>query len=72
MKETSRAKSIRRNEEQPDWDSVEQQSSVQDLGAHAQPKQKRTRDQQAYLRQEINELKTVKTKEAKENQQIRS
>ena len=29
MKETSRAKSIRRNEEQPDWDSVEQHSSVQ-------------------------------------------
>ena len=46
VRETSRAKSIRRNEEQLDCDSVEQHASVQDLRAHAQPKQKRTRDQQ--------------------------
>ena len=64
-KETSRAKSIRRNKEQPDCDSVEQHLSVQDPGAHGQPKQKRTRDQPAYLRQEVNKPKTVKTKEAK-------
>ena len=50
---------------QQDCDSVEQHPSVQDPGAHAQPKQKRTRDQPGYLRQEINKPKTVKTKEAK-------
>ena len=43
VKETSRAKSIWRDEDQQDWDSVEQQLSVQDPGAHAQPKQKLTR-----------------------------
>ena len=58
VKKTCRAKSIRRNEEQQYCDSV-------NPGAHAQPKQKRTRDQPAYLRQEINKPKTVKTKEAK-------
>ena len=62
MKETSRAKSVGHK---GDCDSVEQQPSVQDPGAHAQQKQKRTRDQQAYLRQEINKSKTPKTKEAK-------
>ena len=55
MKETNRAKTIWRNEDQQDWDSVEQQLSVQDPRAHAQPKQKRTRDQP----------KTVKSQEAK-------
>ena len=40
VKETSRAKSIRRNEEQQDYDGVEQHSSVQDLGAQAQSKQR--------------------------------
>ena len=35
---------------QPDCDSVEQHSSVQDPGAHALSKQKRTRDQQECLR----------------------
>ena len=35
---------------QPDRDSVEQRPSVQDLGAQAQQKQKRTRDQQACIR----------------------
>ena len=56
-------------EKQPDRDSVEQHPSVQDPGAHAQSKQKRTRDQQAYLRQKINKPETVKTKEL---QQTRS
>ena len=51
---------------QPDCCSVEQQSSVQDPGAQAQSKQKHTRDQPVYLRQEINKSKTVKTKEAKD------
>ena len=44
VKETSRAKTIWHEEKQPDWDSVEQHSSVRDPGAHAQPKQKRTRE----------------------------
>ena len=44
VEETSRAKSAWRNEEQQDYDSVEQQSSVQDPGAHAQAKQKRTQE----------------------------
>ena len=47
VKKTSRAKSIRRNEEQPECDSVEEHPSVQDPGTHASPKQKRARDQQA-------------------------
>ena len=42
----NRTKSIWRDEDQQDWDSVEQHSSVQDPGAQAQSKQKRTRDQQ--------------------------
>ena len=37
--------------EQQDCDSVEQHSSVQDPGAQAQSKQKRTRDQQAKHRE---------------------
>ena len=45
VKKTSRAKSIWHEEEQQDCDIVEQPSSVQDPGAHAQPKQKRTREQ---------------------------
>ena len=49
VKKTSRAKLIQRIEEQQDCDIVEQHSSVQVPGAHAQPKRKRT----------------VKTKEAK-------
>ena len=35
VKETRRAKSICHDEDQQDWDSVEQQLSVQDPGAHA-------------------------------------
>ena len=35
---------------QPDRDSVEQHPSVQDPGAQARQKQKRTRDEQACLR----------------------
>ena len=38
------------HEKQRDCDSVEQHPSVQNPGAQAQPKQKRTRDQQACLR----------------------
>ena len=38
---------------QHDWDSVEQHPSVQDPGAHVQPKQKRTRDQPVCLRPEV-------------------
>ena len=44
--ETRRTKSIW-HEKQPDCDSVEQHPSVQNPAAHAQPKQKRTRDLQA-------------------------
>ena len=44
VKKTSGAKSCWRNEEQQDCDSVEQQSSVQDPDAHAQPKQKRIQE----------------------------
>ena len=55
MKKTSRAKSIRRNGEQQDCDTVEQHSSVRDPGAHAQLEtEAHSRDQQ----------KTSKTKEA--------
>ena len=36
--------------EQPDFDNVEQHPSVQNPGAQAQSKQKRTRDRQACLR----------------------
>ena len=43
---------INQGGKQPDCDSVEQHPSVQDPGAQAQPKQKRTRDQQACLRQQ--------------------
>ena len=62
VKETSRAKSAW-HEEQQDRDSVEQHSSVQDPGAHAQPKQKRTRDEQA---------KDRENQRGEELQQIRS
>ena len=62
VKETSRAKSAW-HEEQQGCDSVEQHSSVQDRGAHAQPKQKRTRDQQA---------KNRENQRGEELQQIRS
>ena len=47
--ETRRTKSSW-HEKQPDCDSVEQHPSVQNPGAQAQSKQKRTRDQQAFLR----------------------
>ena len=50
VKETSRAKIRQARGKQQDFDSVEQHSSVQDPGAQAQSKQKRTRDQQACLR----------------------
>ena len=64
VKETSRAKSIRRNEEQQDCDRVEQHSSVRDPGAQAQSKQKCTGDQQSMS--PTVSTKTVKTKEAKD------
>ena len=61
--EDSRAKSTRRNEEQPERDSVEEHPSVQDPGTHAHPKQKRARDQQA---------KGLENQRSEELQQIRS
>ena len=39
-KGTSRAKSVWPEEKQQDWDCVEQQSSVQDPGAHSQQEEK--------------------------------
>ena len=63
MKETSRAKTTWRDEDPQDWDSIEQQLSVQDPGTHAQPKQNRTRDQQA---------KDCENQRSERHQQMRS